>query len=608
MTDHITHIALTPALTKFPLGSIRPTGWLRDQLEIQLRGLTGMLEEHWPDIRDSAWHGGTGESWERGPYFLDGQLPQAYALGDKEQIAYAQEWIEWTLKSQKESGDFGPDTQNPDWWPQMVMLKVLIQYFEATDDARIIPFMTRFFAYELAHLDERPLDSWGEARGGENVLSILWLYRKTNDEFLLQLLEKVREQSSDWYHTYHDFPFTRFVDSWDHLSHGVNVAMSLKYLGQDYLITGDDKYREEVHHALGELMKFHGQLSGLFSTDEWLAGTHPSQGTELCAVVEYMFSMESLLEDLGDATFGDYLEAAAFNALPATISRDWKSHQYDQQVNQVMCNRAVRGWTSNGEDSNLFGLEPHYGCCTANMHQGWPKYSQYLWMHSSELGLTAISYAPCTLETDGVKLRVESDYPVRNSATITVESSTPQKISLRIPQWASSVHCTVNGHESPVTDGDYLTLNEVPPHATIEISFGTEVRFIHRAQNATGVKFGALLFALPIKETWLYAKGEGPLPDWQVLPASNWNYALQIGASAQVRLRNEPLPAQVFDSRHSPVSVHVKGRLVPEWGMKADSADTPPLGPVHTSTPIEDLELVPYGGAKLRIAEFPISE
>src|SRR5262249_22491726 len=71
-----------PACEPLPLGSIRPAGWLAGQLRIQASGLSGHLDEFWPDIADSAWFGGQAEGWERVPYWLDGLVPLAYVLDD----------------------------------------------------------------------------------------------------------------------------------------------------------------------------------------------------------------------------------------------------------------------------------------------------------------------------------------------------------------------------------------------------------------------------------------------------------------------------------------------------------------------------------------------
>ena len=77
---------LRNAYIKLPLGAVKPEGWLRSQLEAQAAGLTGNLDDFWPDLVNSSWRGGDGEAWERGPYYLDGLIPLAYLLNDQRLI------------------------------------------------------------------------------------------------------------------------------------------------------------------------------------------------------------------------------------------------------------------------------------------------------------------------------------------------------------------------------------------------------------------------------------------------------------------------------------------------------------------------------------------
>ena len=74
---------LQNAYIKLPLGTVKPAGWLKMQLENQAAGLTGNIDDFWPDLVNSSWRGGNGEAWERGPYFLDGLVPLAYLLNDE---------------------------------------------------------------------------------------------------------------------------------------------------------------------------------------------------------------------------------------------------------------------------------------------------------------------------------------------------------------------------------------------------------------------------------------------------------------------------------------------------------------------------------------------
>src|SRR5580700_1700260 len=140
------------AFYMLPLGQVKPKGWLHRQLRIQADGLTGHLEEIWADVGpNSGWLGGSGESWERGPYYVDGLLPLAILLDDPQMKAKAFRFIEWTLTHQSPNGMIGPQSNN-DWWPRMVMVKALAQHFEATEDPRVVPVLTKYFHHQLESL------------------------------------------------------------------------------------------------------------------------------------------------------------------------------------------------------------------------------------------------------------------------------------------------------------------------------------------------------------------------------------------------------------------------------------------------------------------------
>lgn len=598
----ISKVTLKGRFEKLPLGAIKPAGWLKDQLLIQANGMTGQLEEHWEDVgSDSAWLGGEGEGWERGPYYLDGLVPLAYLLDDHTLIKKAQKWLDWILSSQDAEGWFGP-TKDRDWWSRMIVTKVLMQYQEATGDERVIPFLLHYAEYQLQHLPKRPLAEWGKYRAGENILVWQWLYQQTGAAFLLEVITLLQEQAFDWAGLYQDYPFRRYVTEFSHESHVVNVAMALKYYGLDYRLSGDSQQRELLDQALKQLMVYHGQLHGMVSGDEWLAGTHPSQGTELCSIVEYMYSMETLLAIFGDTTFGDRLERAAFNALPAAISRDWLAHQYDQQVNQICCDHSKRNWTENGDDANLFGLEPHFGCCTANMHQGWPKFVSSLWMQDQE-GLVCQSISPCVVDNGEVKVTVASHYPFQHQALLKVASQVSTILKIRIPTWVDTVTLLKNEQSVEVNiQNGYLIIGQAAGYEQYQLSFASHVQQESRAQKAIGISYGPLLFALPIEEKWQVVKGTAPFFDWQVTPQSDWRIALSVNASYQVVI-NGMTSQQVFDSRHSPIEVRTTGWKAQNWQVENHSAGTPPYQ-VEVGE-AQEIILVPYGGAKLRIAEFP---
>jgi len=605
------------AFNPLPLTAVKPDGWLLQQLRIQAKGLSGHLDEFWPDLGpNSGWLGGTGESWERGPYFLDGLVPLAYLTGDPALIAKVKKWMDWTLDHQQPDGGIGP-AKNRDWWPNYVMLKALMQYQEASGDPRVVPLMQKYFAYQAKRLDERPLKEWAIFRWHDEVLSIIWLYNHTGDRSLLELARKLHAQGHDWEAQFVDFSFKEKATKANAnlASHGVNNAMALKAAAVWWLITGDRKDRENLYRMLRALDEYHGQPEGVFGADEHYAGRDPSQGTELCAVVESMFSLESDLAILGDPMFGDRLEKIAYNALPGTFSPDMWAHQYDQQANQVICSLADRRWTTNGPDSNIFGVEPNFGCCTANMHQGWPKFAANLWMATPDRGLAAVAYGPSEVRTvvgDGVSVKVteETEYPFRETINLSIDPAKSAKftLELRIPAWADEPTVTVNGASlGGVRAGQFYSLNrEWKAGDRLSLRFPMQVRNSTWYNKSIAVERGPLVYSLKIGESWHKSKQTGPAADWEVYPTTPWNYALVIDKeSGSFQVAEKPVGTQPFSVDGAPVEIRAKARRLPEWQIEHECAGPLPLSPVVSKQPLEAVSLIPYGAAKLRITAFP---
>lgn len=98
----------SPSFRPLPVGTIHPAGWLARQLRIQADGLSGHLDQFWPDVAQSQWFGGTAEGWERAPYWLDGAIPLAWLLDDGAIKARITGYVDFIVSHQRADGWYGP--------------------------------------------------------------------------------------------------------------------------------------------------------------------------------------------------------------------------------------------------------------------------------------------------------------------------------------------------------------------------------------------------------------------------------------------------------------------------------------------------------------------
>ena len=633
---------------ELPIGSIRPTGWMQEQLVRMKNGMTGNLDQVYEKVMGprNGWLGGDGDVWERGPYWIDGLLPLAYILNDQALIDKVKPWVEWTLASQKPNGYFGPDTDRSyepglqrdnsrDWWPKMVMMKVMQQYYSATGDTRVIDFFTRYFKYQLAELPQNPLGKWtfwGEQRGGDNLMVVYWLYNITGDKFLLDLGELIHKQTFNW---------TDIFLNQDHLSrqlslHCVNLAQGFKEPVVYYQQNQDPKQICAVKKAVKDIHNTIGLPTGLWGGDELLRFGEPTTGSELCTAVEMMFSLEEMLEITGDVQWADYLERVAYNALPTQETDDYSARQYYQQTNQVAVTREWRNFSTPHDDTDiLFGELTGYPCCTSNLHQGWPKLVQNLWYATADNGIAALVYAPSSVKAkvaNGVTVQIEEETAYPFDETLHFKFAFEDKkikraffpFHIRIPAWCNQPVIKLNG-ENVVVDaypGEIARINrEWKQGDVLTVELPMQVAASRWYGGSAVIERGPLVYALKMNEKWEKKTFEGEKAaqygNWyyQVTSDSPWNYALthkslepdQINDNFVVE-KTKVTTDYPWNIENAPITIKAKGKRLNGWSLYRGSS-----GSISYFTQQgndmgdeESIELIPYGCTTLRITEFPV--
>ncbi|CAF0937593.1 unnamed protein product [Rotaria sordida] len=618
---------------RLPPGSIRPEGWLKIQLTMQLTGLNGRLT----DISDyliydqCGWIDPNKLAWEEMPYWLRGFADLAFVTGDVDALKLVQHWIDGILNSQQSDGWFGPNILRyslegkPDLWPAMLLINVLRSYYEYSNDNRVIQFLLKYFQFINNQSNEIFKHGWAYTRWSDNIDSIIWLFNRTNNtDWLLDLIHKIHSNAANWMN---NFP-TR---------HNVNIAQGFREPALYSLVVNpsDPSFIQATYNNYEQVMNEFGQFpGGGFAGDENCRQgfSDPRQGFETCGIVEFMHSFSILTRLTGDGKWADQCEILAFNSLPAALDPFLaRSTHYITCPNSIQLDNKLK---TKGQFQNIFPMLAfmpgvyHYRCCAHNYGFGWPYYSEELWLATWDNGICASMYAASQVtafigSNNEIQVTVveETEYPFDDIIYFHFQLSIPTKFNfyLRIPQWCQhSIELSINGkiifNEQIPNGNSFLILDRIWTNndiVTFKIPMTIQMKTWLKNHNSVSLSYGPLSFSLDIDEQWNRIGGQYDWPQYEVLPKSHWNYGLILTNNddhdfiiQRRKKTNDYL--NPFTRTNVPLQLEVRARCIPSW--KADDQNVVgllPQSPVASSEPDESIKLIPMGAARLRITAFP---
>ena len=617
---------------KLPPGAVKPDGWLLGQLKLELNGLCGKLS----DISDylvyeqCGWVDPSKGAWEELPYWLRGFADLAFVTGDTNALALAHRWIDGILGSQQADGWFGPNYMRTsldgaaDLWPAMLILKVARSLYEYSNDARVIPFLLKYFQF----VTKQPVTvfqrGWGYTRWADKIDTIIWLYNRTTDtDWLLDLVTKIHTYSANWIT---DTP------TW----HNVNFSQGFREpaLYSLFVSPPDPRLMQATYDHYDMLIKKYGQFpGGTFAGDENCREGYsdPRQGLETCGICELMYTFQILARTTGDGVWSDRCETLAFNSLPAAFDPFLaRATHYITCANCIQLDDQVKTQKQFQNNFAMLAYKPgihQYRCCTHNHGMAWPYYAKESWLATYDGGLCASMYVSSQVTAlvgpnagTQVTITEQTDYPFDDKVQFRFQlpASTQFKLYLRVPNWLDqSPTLSLNGkvifNQPTPNDGSYMIVDRLWVDGdvfsyTIPMALTTKTWTANR--NSVSIYYGPVVYSLGISEQYNRIGGTDDWPEYEVIAKSNWNYGLILSSIDERCIKREEKKktsdVNVFTRENAPMNIAVRGRRVPQWvGDSQNVIGLLPQSPVQSQEADETLTLVPMASARLRITAFP---
>ena len=561
-----------------PFGSIKPNGWIKIQMQKDINGFVGNLDQLVPDLINDPIYGkgrlqkhsknkdlgnlkeGDAEGSEQYMWWnsetqsnwWDGYIRNVILLDDKAGIEKAKKYVYSILATQDPDGYLGiydPElrykfnSENGELWSKATLYRGLLAYYEYSKDQKVWNALVKAVNNVMQNYPinaSSPFSSGEKFNGGvshgltfTDVLDKM--YQITGDKKYVDYALFMYLDFSKTYQSEKDVQLANiFNPNYKLQSHGVHTFEHIRPLIVATYATENPELKKALAIYIQRIENATTQTGGAIG-DEWIAernanATHT--GYEYCSLHELLDSYTVLMQKEGQPKTADEIETIFYNA--AQGSRDPKHSciAYLKTDNSYEMLGTKNGEIEPDRKQTRYKYSPAHqdvaACCNPNAGRITPYFLEKSWMKEGNNTLVATILSPNKVETtiDNNPIRIEeiTEYPFKNKFTFKIYNPKNGnfKLKIRKPSWATQIETKEN---FTLENGFIVLDREFKKEDQVQIEFKASIIVKEDANQEKYFTYGAQVFAKPIKANELKGKiYKGDFYDVTYSPIENTKY------------------------------------------------------------------------------------
>lgn len=538
--------------TTLPFGSITPSGWIKNQMEKDMQGFVGHLDELVPDLINDPIYGkgrlqkhskakdlgnqkeGDAEGddqykwWnsETQSNWWDGYLRNAILLNDAKALQKVKKYINEILATQDADGYLGiydPElrykfnSENGELWAKATLYRGLLAYYDYSKDPKVWKSLVKAVDNVIQNYPinaSSPFSSGEKFNGGvshgltfTDVLDKM--YQITKEQKYLDYALFLYLDYSKTYQSEKDAQLQNILNpNYKLQSHGVHTFEHLRPL----IVATYAKNNPEMEQALALFLQRIREVTtttGGPIGDEWIAerkanATHT--GYEYCSIHELLDSYSVLLQKNGEAKLADDIETIFYNAAQGSRNPNHSCIAYLKTDNSFEMMGTKNGEIEPDRKQTRYKYSAAHQdvavCCNPNAGRITPYFLEKSWLLEDSTTLVASLLGPSTvkttIESKPVQIEEITQYPFENRFTFRINNPKKAKFNLKVrkPNWATKIIASKPYKE---IDGFLLFEENSIEKEAITLEFEAAIVVKKDANNEKYFTYGVQVFALPIQ-------------------------------------------------------------------------------------------------------------